>query len=157
MAGIIHPTRKGIREFVSAAVNGACRDYESEAVFSRLIIPYDVNCYITNLVIDTFFDPMPDDLDGTMNQLMNRLPKDRVERYERFKQMGDIVLCFRCINGINLDNVSICRCQEFYCDAHNIGEKIQEPHAPVLGTIAEKIYHYLPVLERIPKHLRKSA
>jgi hypothetical protein len=99
MAEIIRPTWKGIREFVSAAIDAAYNDYDSEGRFPRLIIPYAVNKYITNVVVDTFFEPSPED----------------------------------------------------------IGEKLQEPHAPVLGTIAEEMVYYLPVLSRIPEHLRRQS
>ena len=158
MTEIIQPTYKGIRELVSAAVDAAYNDYDSEGRFPRLILPYDVNKYITNVVVDTFYEPTPSDIDLIVGHLMNNLPKDRLERYERFKRMGDLVLwCMGCL-GIPAAEVSIVNGQEFYCDAHNIGEKLQEPHAPVLGTIAEEMIYYLPVLKRIPKHLiRKSA
>ena len=142
---------------MSAAVDDAYREYDSETAFPRLIIPYDVSVYITNLVVDTFFVPTPTDLDAVVDRLRNRLPTDRLERYERFKHLGDLVLwCMGCV-GIPAVGVSLVNGQEFYCDAHNIGEKLREPMAPVLGKIAEEMVYYLPVLSRIPKHLRKKS
>jgi hypothetical protein len=157
MAEIIRPTWKGIREFVSAAIDAAYNDYDSEGRFPRLIIPYAVNKYITNVVVDTFFEPSPEDLDSTMKHLMKNLPTDKLERYARFRHMGDLVLwCMGCVK-MPSTQLSILNGQEFYCDAHNIGEKLQEPHAPVLGTIAEEMVYYLPVLSRIPEHLRRQS
>jgi hypothetical protein len=157
-AKLILPDRKAARELVSIAIDEAYQANNIDNRVSRLIIPWEVNKYITNLIVDTILTPSTEDLNRTMKRLMNNIPKDKVERYERFKQMGDLVLwCNGCI-GISIDGVNIPIGQEFYCDAHNIGEKIREPHAPVLGTIAEQMPYYLPVLQRIPYKLnRRSA
>jgi hypothetical protein len=115
----------------------------------RVWIPGEVGAYLAQTMVNHFDEASPSDLSGMLEQLRAEIPKDRIERFDHLRMMGDKIVYFHIIADISSCVATINHARMYYDDAAAIGKKLREPAAPVLEKIAEDLPDYEDVLRQL--------